>query len=199
MKDWKDWEKDNYWKAEYWNKEKECFEVHAKHTWAATPGCKIFVADRGAVRFDYPRRWIVRGDPDSIKFYDKEPPGDDCVLAVSYLRIPPIDWSDLPLSKLVLEATRGDSRKVERWDDVVETRRIDLEIAWRQGRYIDSKENRPALTLLCLGRRRRVQSLITMDFWEEHAKRFSRTWNVVLNSLQLDEPIENPFLGPRVM
>jgi hypothetical protein len=197
MKDGK--EKDDFWSFDHWNEKKQCFEIQGRHNWSATPGCKIFVADRGAVRFDYPRRWIVRGDPDSIKFYDKEPPRDDCVLAVSYLRIPPIDWTGLPLSRLVLEATKGDSRTMETWGDVVETRKIDLEIAWRQGRYIDSKENRPALTRLCLGRRRRVQSLLTMDFWEEHAKRFSRVWNIVLDSLQLDEPIENPFQGPRLM
>lgn len=164
----------------------------------AAPGCKIFVADRGAVRFDYPRRWIVQGDADGVRLYDRKPPRDGCVLAVSYVRIPPIDWTGLPLSRLVVEATRGDGRTIESWGDVVEIRRIDLEIAWRQGRYIDAAENRPALTRLCLSRRRRVQSLLTMDFWEEHAKRFSRVWNLVLDSLQLDEPIANPFVEPRV-
>ncbi|RPH57328.1 hypothetical protein EHM82_01535 [bacterium] len=163
----------------------------------AAPGWRTLVADRGAVRFDYPRRWIVRGDAEGVKLYDRKPPRDGCVLAVSYRRIPPIDWTGLPLSRLVIEATRGDGRKMEAWGEVVEIRRIDLEIAWREGRYIDSNENRPALTRLCLGRRRRVQSLLTMDFREEHAKRFSRVWNIVLDSLQLDEPIEESLRGAR--
>jgi hypothetical protein len=64
----------------------------------STAGCNVFVADRGAVKFDFPREWVIAPGDDSINLHDKAPPDDDCVLAVSYLRLPPIDWSGLPLA-----------------------------------------------------------------------------------------------------
>src|SRR6185436_12830067 len=83
----------------------------AGHGWKARPGSRIFVADRGAVRFEFPEGWLVRPDSDSIKFYDKTPPDDDCVLAFSYLRLPPADWSSLSLSVLVEQACGSEKRE----------------------------------------------------------------------------------------
>lgn len=34
-----------------------------------------------------------------------------CVLAVSYLRLPAVDWSGLPLSELLATAVQGDGRE----------------------------------------------------------------------------------------
>jgi hypothetical protein len=175
-------------------------KLNKNHSWRGTPGYKVFVADRGAVRFEFPRTWVVVDDnPDGIKFHDKKPPKDDCMIGISYLRIPPIDWTDLPLSSMVAEVTGKDSRQVTGWEPIVEARRIDLEIAWRQGRFIDSNEKRPALTRLCLARRGTVQALLTMDFWEVDLERWEPVWNHLLDSLELDEPIDDPRQGPRVM
>src|SRR5947208_10282464 len=38
---------------------KEELTLQEDHTWRARPGCKIFVADRGALRLDYPDRKSV--------------------------------------------------------------------------------------------------------------------------------------------
>src|SRR5215210_1801244 len=73
--------------------QKRTLKLRDDHTWSGRPGCRVFVADRGAVRFDFPQDWIVIPQADSIRFHDKQPPDDDCVLGVSYLRLPPIDWS----------------------------------------------------------------------------------------------------------
>src|SRR4029077_19112537 len=113
------------------------YELAERHGWSAAPGCKVFVAARGAVRFDYPQTWIVRPTNDGIKFYDRKPPKDNLMLGISYLRIPLVDWTGLPLSTLVTESTARDSRQILGWDPVVETRKIDLEIAWRHGRFWD--------------------------------------------------------------
>jgi len=178
---------------------KETLRLQDGHGWSSRPGCKIFVADRGAVRFDYPEKWVVLPDPDSIKFHDRRPPKDDCVLAFSYLRIPAIDWTGLPLVKLVEDASRGDERPILGWDEMVTGRRFDLEYAWRQGRFIDPQEKRPALTRICLARRRTVQALLTMELWEAELARFGGVWDLVLETLELDEPIADPTRGPRVM
>ena len=179
---------------------RETISIPSKTNWKAKPGCKIFVADRGAVRFEFPREWWVKGDPDSIKFRDRKPPHDDCVLAVSYLRLPPADWQALPLSDLIAHATEKSTerRGIHAWGEIVADRRIDLELAWRQGFYTDAKEDREAATRLCLARRNCVQALLTMDCWASELERFVPVWDHVLASLELDEPFTDPWVGPRV-
>ncbi|HYU32936.1 MAG TPA: hypothetical protein VEW48_12300 [Thermoanaerobaculia bacterium] len=172
------------------------YELAERHYWSAAPGCKVFVADRGAVRFDYPRTWIVRPTNDGIKFYDRKPPKDNLVLGISYLRIPLVDWTDLPLSGQVIQCTARSTRQILGWDPVVQTRKIDLEIAWRHGRFWDRKDDRPAFTRFCLARRRTVQALLTLDFWETELERCSAAWDVILASLELDEPITDVSRGP---
>jgi hypothetical protein len=102
---------------------KDEIKLRRKHTWKATPGCRIFVADRGAVRFDIPQDWVVVPDSDCIKLHDKAPPDDDCVLAVSYMRLPPIDWSELRLASLVEVANEGDTRPIYDFGAIQERRK----------------------------------------------------------------------------
>src|SRR2546421_12305260 len=80
------------------------------HGWTSAPGCKIFVADRGAVRFDFPQEWVVIPTPEgSIKFHDRRPPNDDCTLQLTVMYLPDdVDWSGLPLSQLVREIVNND-------------------------------------------------------------------------------------------
>jgi len=176
-----------------WKRERK--KLRERHYWTAQPDCKVFVADRGAVRFDFPQDWVILPDSDSIKLHDKPPPDDDCVLAVSYMRLPPIDWSGLPLATLVEQASRGDSRPIYEWGEISELRRGDLEIAWRDKRFIDPVGKREARSRFCLGRRGRIQALITFDFWETDAERCQRAWEIVLKSLELDEFIQDPTVG----
>ena len=37
---------------------KEVFNLHPQHRWTAKPGYRIFVADKGAVRFSFPQATI---------------------------------------------------------------------------------------------------------------------------------------------
>lgn len=175
--------------------QKETLKLRDRHYWTAQPDCQVFVADRGAIRLDFPQGWVVVPEADSINMHDKQPPDDDCVLAVSYLRLPPIDWSGLAPATLVDQTSRGDSRPVYEWGEIVEERRGDLEIAWREMWFIDPSEKREALSLFCLARRRQVQALITFDFWENDRQRCETVWKTVLKSLQLDEFIQDPTVG----
>ncbi len=178
-----------------WQKRQK--KLSKDHGWSARPGCKIFVADRGAVRFDFPQSWVVIPDSDSIKLHDKPPPDDNCVVAVSYIRLPPIDWSGLPLRELVETATQGDERPIHTRGPIHETRRADLEIAWQEMGFVDPQCQREAISRLCIARWGRVQALITSEFWADEAAKWSKVWELVLDTLQLDTPVEDPTRGPK--
>jgi len=171
-------------------------KLRGGHTWKAAPGCNVFVADRGAVRFDFPQDWIIVPDPDSIKIYDKKPPGDDCVLAVSYLRLPPINWEGLPLASLVEVAIKGDKRPTYEYGRIRELRKGAMEIAWREMCFVDPVGKRDARSRLCLARGSQIQAMITFDFWADDAKRCGPVWDTVLQTLRLGESIPDPTRGP---
>lgn len=177
---------------------KETLKLKKSHSWKSKPGYRIFVADRGAVRFDFPQDWILKPASDCIKLHDVEPPDDTCTLAVSYIRLPPIDWSGLPLSQLVRTVVEDDEREVLSKGEVVEVKRPDLEISWAEVCFIDPGENREAFSRICLGRGSGIQSLITFDFWPEDRTRLEPVWDEVLASLQLGLHIEDPTAGVTV-
>ena len=145
-----------------WNK--KVLKLKENHGWRAKPGHKIFVADRGAVRFDIPQDWIMEPGSDSIKFRDRQPPDDNCLLQVSVIHLPPgIDWSSLPLTRLLEEALQGDTRGMISQGEIIYEQRPDLELAWTETRFIDPAEGREACSRSCLARGSNVQPFITMD------------------------------------
>ena len=175
--------------------DKRTLKLPQKHGWHAKPGYKIFVADRGAVRFDFPEDWVVVPDADSIKFHDKQPPDDDCTLAMSVMRLPPGDWSGLKLSTLVAKLVENDRRGATLRGEIVDVHRADLDLAWAEVAFIDPNEKRPARSRTCLARASNIQPLITFDFWEDQAPRLGKVWDEILRSLRVAEPIIDPTLG----
>jgi hypothetical protein len=87
---------------------KQTLKLKSNHSWKASAGYRVFVMDRGAVRFNIPQNWIIEPESDCIAFYDKKPPDDNCKLAVSYLGLPDVNWSDLPLTLLIESIIKGD-------------------------------------------------------------------------------------------
>ncbi|MCC7022933.1 MAG: hypothetical protein IT338_08905 [Thermomicrobiales bacterium] len=78
------------------------------HGWRCKPGYRIFVADRGAVRFDVPQSWVVQPDAEGIKIYDQPPPDDNARIQLSIFFPPPvIAWDDLPLATMLNDALDG--------------------------------------------------------------------------------------------
>lgn len=78
------------------------------HGWRCKPGYTIFVADRGAVRFDIPKSWVVQADAEGIKIYDQSPPDDNARIQLSIFFPPPvIEWDDLPLATMLSDALSG--------------------------------------------------------------------------------------------
>lgn len=178
----------------YW--EKRTLRLGDDHNWKARPGYNIFVADRGAVKFEFPEGWVVLPGEDSIKFHDRRPPDDDCTLQLSVFHLPPeVDWSGLPLGPLVAELIRKDSRDVLGRGEVVSVRRPGLDLAWGEVRFLDPNEKREAFSRTCLARAGTIQPLITFDYWAADAGRCVPVWEAVLDSMQLGLVITDPTRG----
>ncbi|MGE3914047.1 MAG: hypothetical protein AB7K36_32185, partial [Chloroflexota bacterium] len=174
--------------------ERRTFKLDANHKWTAKPGCQVFVADWGAVRFDVPRGWVPIAAATSIKICNKVPPADDCTLEVSVTHLPPIDWSGMPLGWMLREAAGRERRGPVIWNgDLVEEKRGDLEIAWKPSRWLDPKERREACSYICLARRKHTQILLTYDYWLDDEEQFSQVWPDVLETLRVGE--QPPGLG----
>jgi hypothetical protein len=181
--------------------QKQTLRMRKDHLWKASPGCNVFVADRGAVRFDYPHDWVViPGDTatDPIKFHDKQPPDDDCVLQMTLFRLnPEFDWSGLPLPTMLADCVKGEDRGVTVLGPVRVVRRQDLELVWTETSWLEEKEQREARSRHCLARSGTIVPFFTLDFWPEHAARWDPVWETLLNSLRLGEYIADPRKGAR--
>ncbi len=150
---------------------KQTLPLKANATWKAPPGYSIFVADRGAVRFNVPDDWMVEPQADCIALFDPQPPNDNCKLTVSYLRLPPAKWSALPLARLLTTIVEGDPREVVGRGDIITLARADLDVAWTELRFLDAHEHREAASRFGLARGANVQALLTLDLWPEDAPR----------------------------
>lgn len=178
---------------------KQTLRLKEGHQWKAKPGFKIFVADRGSVRFDFPESWVVLTGTDAIIFHDQPPPDDNCRLQVSVMYLPEgIDWSQLSLRQMFEEALKGSLQEVLSRGEINQVERPGVELVWMETRYVDPGEHREARTRSCLARGSNVQPFITMDFWPEDAPRFEPVWDEILRSLRLGEYITDPTRGIRL-
>jgi hypothetical protein len=175
---------------------KETLELKDDHRWETNPGYKIFVAGRGAVRFDVPQDWVFEPDEKSFRFTNADPPDDDCRLEVSFNLLPPGDWDMFPLKSTLKQVMQKDSRDVLEWGEVVTVPRQTARIMWIEIRFMDhQEEDREAFSRTCIGIGSNVQCLITMDFWADQADRFTPVWDEVMRSLVLGLFIRDPRTG----
>jgi hypothetical protein len=173
--------------------QRRVYKLDANHKWKAPPGYNIFVADRGLFRFNIPSGWDVEPSSASVKIRDRKPPDDECTLEVSVFRMPPIDWTGLPLPFLLQEVLKGDDREGSSRGEVLDVSRGDLELAWTETRFVEGLDLRPARARSCLARRvtarQTVALLITFAYWLSDADQFTPAWDELLRSLRLGEPV----------
>ena len=174
---------------------KETLEINENHGWKSKDGYKIFVAGRGAVRFDVPQDWHFEPDEKSFRFHDATPPNDDCRLEVSYNHLPKQDWSLFPLEHTVKKVATADRRDVIEVGEVQKVKRQTARIAWIQIKFIDSNEDREAYSRICVGLGSNIQCLITFDYWADQAEKLTPVWDEVINSLVLGLYIRDPRTG----
>ena len=178
--------------------ERGTLRLKKNHQWRAKPGYQICVLDRGALRFDFPASWTMTPTTDAIKFNDKPPPDDDCLLQASVWYLAPgIDWSELPLPDMVHDIVVKDERQLTPRGEVVRVRRPDLVLAWQEASFTDPVEQREAHSRACLAHAGRIMGLVTMDYWPEDAARFEPVWDEVLRSLRLGQYVKDPRTGAR--
>ncbi|HWE38724.1 MAG TPA: hypothetical protein VG406_19405 [Isosphaeraceae bacterium] len=176
---------------------KKTLKLQPDHGWEARPGYKIFVADRGAVRFDFPESWAIEPGERSIKFHDRTPPDDECTLEVTVFYLADgVDWSGLPLRVLLEQVVAGDGERsgleYETRGEIVETRRGRVEVAWVQTEFVDEDQGRRARSRTCLARWSNIQPLITFSYWVDDAPRSEPIWADVIDSLVLGDYVEDP-------
>ncbi|NET34903.1 MAG: hypothetical protein F6K19_23245 [Cyanothece sp. SIO1E1] len=174
---------------------KQTLDLKDDHHWQAKDGYKVFVAGRGAVRFDVPQDWVFEPDEKSFRFLDNDPPDDNCRLEVSFNRLPPGSWRDIPLVGLLKKIVKQDSRDVIETGDVVKVNRQTARIVWAEIKFIDSVENREAYSRICIGLGSGIQCLITFDYWADEAEQLTPVWDEVMNSLTLGLYIRDPRTG----
>lgn len=165
------------------------------HQWKCSAGHNLFIADRGAVRFEFPEKWITKPDAEgTIGLHDRTPPDDDCALRVSILRLPPVAAVELdralPLDGLVQASVARDGRGTQ-WDGVLHrVTRPDVQIVWAHMTFTDPESKRAARSRLCLSRARGIQPLITMDYWDDQAKVYEPVWDHVIKTLRVAAPVD---------
>lgn len=165
------------------------------HGWKSEEGYKIFVADRGAVRFDFPKDWIVKFKEKSVSFHDLEPPDDKGALEMSFHRLPPHDWNTFPLKKTLQQILKDDDRDIHHQSKVTSANRDGMRLVWADIRYIDKTEKREATSRILVGIGGNVQVLFTFDYWTEGEEAMREVWETMLRSLRLGLFIPDPTRG----
>ena len=181
-------------KRSSWNK--ETLRLKGNHGWKCKPGYRIFVADRGAVRFDFPDDWVVRPSEDgTILMHDREPPDDDVRLALTvlYLR-DDVDWSALKIPALLKEITsRGKDGQDRGYGPIVEVAgRRGQELAWSETSFPDAESGRPITSRTALARYSNIQIVLTLDFWADLSPRFGTVRDEILRTIILGDYVEDP-------
>jgi hypothetical protein len=175
---------------------KETLDLKPDHRWESPSGYKIFVANRGAVRFNVPEDWHFEPQEKSFKFSDKKPPNDDCCLEVSFNQLPPNDWSLFPLKATLKKVVEDDSRDVIEKGEIISLKRQTARVVWTEIKFIDTQEEpREAFSRICIGLGSNVQCLITFDYWADQAEQLIPVWDEVMRSLTLGLYIRDPRTG----
>lgn len=175
---------------------KETLELKENHNWDSAPGTRIFVAGRGALRFDVPEDWHFEPDIKSFRFLDKKPPNDDARLEASFNLLPPGNWAEFPLMRLIKQTLKEETRNVIEKGEIIQFKRQTARYVWSQIKFIDTQEvEREAYSRICIGLGSGVQCLITFDYWADQAEQLIPVWDLVMNSLVLGLYIRDPRTG----
>lgn len=170
---------------------KQTLRLKDNHGWKSKPGYRIFVADRGAVRFDFPDVWFIRpADDGTIHLHDREPPDDNVRLSLTviYLR-DDVDWSGLKLTTVLKEITSKGERE---YGPVIEVKHPRHEVMWSETEYPDPELDRLVRSRTALSRYSNIQIVLTLDFWADMSARFGKLWDEILRTLVLGDYVEDP-------
>lgn len=194
--------------AGQWQESKR-LKLKKHNRWQSKAGNLIFVSNMGAVRFEYPRKWIVLpGEHGSMCFYDREPPDHHAILQVSHWELltnepghvpmADVDWTSLPLLELFVHSTSGvpdERRELKEAGPVRELIRPGLEAIWNERLMFDLEDRKDVTSRTCLARGANVTTLISYDFYADEHARFQPVWEDVFGTLVLGQYIKEPTTG----
>ena len=181
------------------------------HGWRTTsPKNSLFIAERGAVQFEFPREWmIIPSRKGTIMIQDKPYPEENMRFDVGVGQLfredgvplrrigVSVDW-ELPID----EAFMASMIKPE--DEMLTVGKLrfasgpTFEAAWRQVSFIDKEENRKLFSRTCVARATSTCGVITLNFWPEYASKANRAWRLMMATLKIGEYIEDPTLSQKM-
>ncbi|MCE9584378.1 MAG: hypothetical protein K8T20_17970 [Planctomycetes bacterium] len=147
-------------------------------------GEKILILDRGNVEFAFPGDWSVK--PDKAGFIKLEDAGENCLLEVSYMRLPPLG----PGAPDVAERVRAALGQRSTGAHVQPQDRGDLRFAWSDYAYASDDPgrgivNRPARGRLLIAENGLHQALMTFYYWADDAAWAVPAWERIVATLRL--------------
>jgi len=168
--------------------------LQSGHSWTATPGCRILLVDSGAVRFDYPSDWVVRATPKYVFVIDRYPPNDQCLLAVSWRRIP-IRALAISPAALLDRLAPMETRPADRRGETIRLFRPPLEAAWTETRFVEPLYGGDVCTRMCVARADCTQAVMLLDYRSGMEPLVDAVWKIILDSLAVGEYVEDPQTG----
>jgi hypothetical protein len=171
-------------------------QLQSGHRWKAAAGCRILLIDGGAVRFDYPEKWIVRPTPKYVFIIDRCPPDDHCLLAVSWRRVP-IRALGLSTGALLDRLAPTETRPGDDRGETVRLFRPPLEAAWTETRFIEPIYGGEVCTRMCVARADCTQAVFLLDYRPGSESAVEAVWKVLLETLVVGEFMDDPETGLR--
>jgi hypothetical protein len=188
----------------------------AHHGWRSKPGYKIFVANRGDVRFDIPSKWVIAmpGRECDVELRDRKAPHDDCIIQLSVWHHPPeiegpvyrsrrwparVAAGRRPAGVRCSASSRRRSRTTRtrtRSGGASRTTRSGRVPSWSgasRRSWTGSSGARRARQ--CMARGPQSHAIITMSYWPERERRFRPVWDELVRTLTLGVYIRDPLLG----
>jgi hypothetical protein len=172
-------------------------ELDPNHQWRVKKGYKLFVANRGAVAFQYPRKWIDIPEPDGIviQFFDKNPPRHNCALSITVVQLPHSFLKTISIVDQLQDVVNDQEFEVVATGSMFKEERDDFNLVWTEQCLVDPEKNRDFISRFCMAQSKNVQALLTFKFWASKVKRFDPIWDEILRSLTLERYIQDPRMG----
>lgn len=165
--------------------------LNPDHGWTSEPGCQVFVADRGAVRFDFPRGWCIEpGEQGAIRVQDRPSPDQSrsLQLTLNYLR-DDLDWTGVTTSRIRDELVRRQSRKISRQDPIgQDASRDGLQFSWSSPLSLDSG----GFFQVLVARKWNIQAIFRYEFTPAPDNSHESFWSILLKTVVLGDYVEDP-------
>jgi len=170
-------------------------KLHPNHQWQAKKGYKQFVANRGAVSFYFPRKWIDIPDGTVIQFYDKKPPNFNCILSVTCMQLPHSFLKTISIVEHLQNLVENQEFEVVSRGSMFKEQRDEFDLVWTELCLVDPDKKRNFISRFCIAQSKGVQALIIFKFWASKVRRFDPIWEEIRCSIMLERYIKDPRMG----